>query len=234
MTGASPINPDKTLSGAMWRRGASRHQISNVRRTTWSWIEQETSTKRWTWLPLHHQVLLILFWMPIITGLYSEALSTIMLNTNSYNTKPFSPKQNSARLCSRDLNVPAEFSHLPSVIIVSFVDDETRISETHFVKCGGQFQLKKCIKYPKRYCTTVKATGRLKALFVQPLIGNGAVGVFSCLLLSRRHSMLWLATLLGATQGCISKHCYRECCEVSPSSLVVYHLLISSLPYSYR
>jgi uncharacterized membrane protein YjjP (DUF1212 family) len=42
---------------------------------------------------------------------------------------------------AKKLNVPAEFSHLPSVIIISFVDDETHTSETHFIKCGGRLQL---------------------------------------------------------------------------------------------
>jgi uncharacterized membrane protein YjjP (DUF1212 family) len=42
---------------------------------------------------------------------------------------------------ARILEVEAEFIHLPSVIIVSFNDEGTKTSETHFVKCGGRLSL---------------------------------------------------------------------------------------------
>jgi uncharacterized membrane protein YjjP (DUF1212 family) len=75
------------------------------------------------------------------------------------------------------LDVPAEFSHLPYVIIVSFVDDATHTSEIHFVKCGGQLQLGRLHEVHKMYKEVLhdstkakEATVRLKALLVQPPI----------------------------------------------------------------
>jgi uncharacterized membrane protein YjjP (DUF1212 family) len=78
---------------------------------------------------------------------------------------------------AKTLNVPAEFSHLPSVIIISFVDDETHTSETHFVKCGGRLQLGRLHEVHKIYKEVLhdsikakEATARLKELLVQPPI----------------------------------------------------------------
>ena len=78
---------------------------------------------------------------------------------------------------AKTLNVPAEFSHLPSVIIVSFVDDETHTSETHFVKHGGRLQLGRLHEVHEIYKEVLhdnikakEATCRLKALLAQDAI----------------------------------------------------------------
>lgn len=80
---------------------------------------------------------------------------------------------------AKTLNVPAEFSHLPSVIIISFVDDETHTSETHFIKHGGRLQLGRLHEVHKIYKEvlhdSIKAkegTSRLNALLSQDAIYN--------------------------------------------------------------
>src|ERR1700691_2846978 len=91
---------------------------------------------------------------------------------------------------AKTLNVPAEIIHLPSIIIISFVDDKTHTSETHFIKCSGRLQLG-CIQevheiYKEVFHDSIKATEAtvmLKELFMQDrfiLIGNGAGWRFSC------------------------------------------------------
>ncbi|KAJ3480877.1 hypothetical protein NLI96_g1367 [Meripilus lineatus] len=42
---------------------------------------------------------------------------------------------------ARILEVDSEFIHIPGVIICSFGDQDTKSSETHFVKCGGRLSL---------------------------------------------------------------------------------------------
>jgi uncharacterized membrane protein YjjP (DUF1212 family) len=78
---------------------------------------------------------------------------------------------------AKTLNVPAEFSHLPSVIIISFVDDETHTSETHFIKCGGRLQLGRLQEVHKIYKQVLhdsikakEATVMLKELLMQDAI----------------------------------------------------------------
>jgi uncharacterized membrane protein YjjP (DUF1212 family) len=78
---------------------------------------------------------------------------------------------------AQTLNVPAEFTHLPSVIIISFVDDETHTSETHFVKCGGRLQLGRLQEVHKIYREVLhdsikakEATAQLRALLVKKAI----------------------------------------------------------------
>ena len=44
---------------------------------------------------------------------------------------------------SRTLEIDAQFVHMPSIVICSFGDQETRTSETHFVKAGGRLMLGK-------------------------------------------------------------------------------------------
>lgn len=42
---------------------------------------------------------------------------------------------------ARILEVDAEFTHMPGLIIASFGDEETKTSQAHFVKCGGRLSL---------------------------------------------------------------------------------------------
>lgn len=42
---------------------------------------------------------------------------------------------------ARILEVDAELIHIPNVIICSFGDQDTKTTETHFVKCGGRLSL---------------------------------------------------------------------------------------------
>ncbi|KAF8592655.1 DUF1212-domain-containing protein [Ramaria rubella] len=44
---------------------------------------------------------------------------------------------------SRTLEVDAQFVHMPSIVICSFGDQDTKTSETHFVKAGGRLMLGK-------------------------------------------------------------------------------------------
>src|SRR5882724_125816 len=44
---------------------------------------------------------------------------------------------------SRTLEVDPQFVHMPSIVICSFGDQETRTSETHFVKASGRLMLGK-------------------------------------------------------------------------------------------
>lgn len=44
---------------------------------------------------------------------------------------------------SRTLEVDAQFVHMPSIVICSFGDQETKSSETHFVKASGRLMLGK-------------------------------------------------------------------------------------------
>jgi uncharacterized membrane protein YjjP (DUF1212 family) len=90
---------------------------------------------------------------------------------------------------AKTLNVPAEFGHFPSVIIISFVHDETHTCETHSIKCGGGLQEVHQI-YKEVLHDSIKAkeaTVMFKELFRQDaiyiLIGNGAGWRFSCPLL---------------------------------------------------
>jgi len=78
---------------------------------------------------------------------------------------------------AKTLNVPAEFGHLPSVIIICFVDDETHTSETHFVKYSGRLQLGRLHEVHKIYKEVLhdsikakEATCRLKVLLAQDAI----------------------------------------------------------------
>ena len=42
---------------------------------------------------------------------------------------------------ARILELEAEFIHVPGLIMCSFIDKETKSSETHFIKCGGRITL---------------------------------------------------------------------------------------------
>lgn len=42
---------------------------------------------------------------------------------------------------ARILEVDAEFTHMPGLIIASFGDEETKTSQMHFAKCGGRLSL---------------------------------------------------------------------------------------------
>ncbi|KDQ64647.1 hypothetical protein JAAARDRAFT_117808 [Jaapia argillacea MUCL 33604] len=72
---------------------------------------------------------------------------------------------------ARILEVDAEFIHIPGVIICSFGDQETKTSESHFIKCGGRIDLGRLQKVHQIYRTVLhdeisarKATGHLDKL----------------------------------------------------------------------
>ncbi len=74
------------------------------------------------------------------------------------------------------LEVDAQFVHLPSVIIASFGDHETRTSETHIVKAGAGLDLGKLHRVHNIYKTVVhdemdatEGTRRIHALLKAPL-----------------------------------------------------------------
>jgi uncharacterized membrane protein YjjP (DUF1212 family) len=78
---------------------------------------------------------------------------------------------------AKTLDVTAEFTHLPGIIIISFVDDETKTSETHFVKCSGGLQLGRLHEVHEIYKDVVQdaqsakiATQKLEALMDAPAI----------------------------------------------------------------
>ncbi|OCH94051.1 DUF1212-domain-containing protein [Obba rivulosa] len=80
---------------------------------------------------------------------------------------------------ARILEVDAEFIHIPGIIICSFGDQDTRTSETHFVKCAGRLSLGSLHEVHQIYRAVVhdeisakKATAQLNALLeAKPLYG---------------------------------------------------------------
>ncbi|KAH9947233.1 DUF1212-domain-containing protein [Amylocystis lapponica] len=80
---------------------------------------------------------------------------------------------------ARILEVDAEFIHIPGVIICSFGDQDTKTSETHFVKCAGRLSLGSLHNVHQIYRTVVhdeisakKATEQLNDLLdAKPLYG---------------------------------------------------------------
>lgn len=74
----------------------------------------------------------------------------------------------------------AEFIHIPGVIICSFGDQDTKTSETHFVKCAGRLSLGSLHAVHQIYRAVVhdeisanKATEELNALLdAKPLYGR--------------------------------------------------------------
>ncbi|KAI0921250.1 hypothetical protein AcW2_006282 [Taiwanofungus camphoratus] len=81
---------------------------------------------------------------------------------------------------ARILEVDAEFIHIPGVIICSFGDQETRTSETHFVKCSGRLALGSLHEVHQIYRSVVhdeisakKATVKLNELLdAKPIYGT--------------------------------------------------------------
>lgn len=72
---------------------------------------------------------------------------------------------------ARILEVDAEFTHMPGLIIASFGDEETKSSQMHFVKCGGKLSLGNLHELHQVYRKVVhdeisarKATDELQAL----------------------------------------------------------------------
>ena len=72
---------------------------------------------------------------------------------------------------ARILEVDAEFTHMPGLIIASFGDEETKTSQMHFVKCGGRLSLGNLHKLHQIYRAVVhdeisakKATDEIQAL----------------------------------------------------------------------
>lgn len=72
---------------------------------------------------------------------------------------------------ARILEVDAEFTHMPGVIIASFGDEETKTSQMHFVKCGGRLSLGNLHKLHQVYRAVVhdevsarKATDEIQVL----------------------------------------------------------------------
>lgn len=88
---------------------------------------------------------------------------------------------------ARILEVDAEFTHMPGLIIASFGDEETKTSQMHFAKCGGRLSLGNIHRLHSIYRAVVhdelsakKATEELdKMLAKGPMLG-----VFYRLLLS--------------------------------------------------
>ncbi|EMD40684.1 hypothetical protein CERSUDRAFT_44225 [Gelatoporia subvermispora B] len=80
---------------------------------------------------------------------------------------------------ARILEVDAEFIHIPGVIICSFGDQDTKTSETHFVKCAGRLSLGSLHEVHQIYRAVVhdeisakKATAQLNSLLeAKPLYG---------------------------------------------------------------
>ncbi|KAJ3535643.1 hypothetical protein NM688_g6950 [Phlebia brevispora] len=80
---------------------------------------------------------------------------------------------------ARILEVDAEFTHMPGLIIASFGDEETKTSQMHFVKCGGRLSLGNLHRLHQVYRTVVhdevsarKATDQIQALLDKgPLYG---------------------------------------------------------------
>lgn len=75
------------------------------------------------------------------------------------------------------LDVTAEFMHFPGILIISFVDDETRTTETHFVKCAGALQLGRLHEVHEIYKGVVHdiysakvGTQKLEALLAAPAV----------------------------------------------------------------
>ncbi|KAI0796615.1 hypothetical protein C8Q75DRAFT_802303 [Abortiporus biennis] len=78
---------------------------------------------------------------------------------------------------ARILEVDAEFIHIPGVIICSFGDQDTKTTETHFVKCGGRLSLGSLHNVHQIYRAVVhdeisarKATIRLEEILTAPPI----------------------------------------------------------------
>jgi uncharacterized membrane protein YjjP (DUF1212 family) len=72
---------------------------------------------------------------------------------------------------ARILEVDAEFTHMPGLIIASFGDEETKSSQMHFAKCGSHLSLGNLHKLHKIYRAVVhddmsarKATEMLEAM----------------------------------------------------------------------
>ncbi|KAF7789738.1 hypothetical protein EIP86_000684 [Pleurotus ostreatoroseus] len=72
---------------------------------------------------------------------------------------------------ARILEVDAEFTHMPGLIIASFGDEETKTSQMHFVKCGGKLSLGNLHELHQVYRTVVhdeisarKATDQIQVL----------------------------------------------------------------------
>ena len=72
---------------------------------------------------------------------------------------------------ARILEVDAEFTHMPGLIMASFGDEETKSSQMHFVKCSSRVSLVKLHKLHKIYRQVVhdelsagRATTMLEAM----------------------------------------------------------------------
>ncbi len=78
---------------------------------------------------------------------------------------------------ARILELEAEFVHVPGLIMYSFIDKETKSSETHFVKCGGRVTLGRLHEVHQIYRQVVhdeisarKASEKLDALLAAKAI----------------------------------------------------------------
>ena len=77
------------------------------------------------------------------------------------------------------LEIDAQFIHLPSIVIASFGDLDTRTSETHFIKASGGLDLGKLHRVHRIYRSVVhdeidaaEGTKQIKALLRAPSIYN--------------------------------------------------------------
>ncbi|KAI0788559.1 DUF1212-domain-containing protein [Abortiporus biennis] len=88
---------------------------------------------------------------------------------------------------ARILEIDGEFIHIPGVIICTFGDQDTKTSETHFVKCAGRLSLGNLHTVHQIYRAVVhdeisakKATEQLEELIVaKPLYGIALRAMFA-------------------------------------------------------
>ncbi|PSS34048.1 hypothetical protein PHLCEN_2v1952 [Hermanssonia centrifuga] len=93
---------------------------------------------------------------------------------------------------ARILEVDAEFTHMPGLIIASFGDEETKTSQMHFSKCGGRLSLGNLHKLHQIYRSVVhdEISARKATDDIQTLIDSGSV--------HRTYVRLILAFLIAA------------------------------------
>ena len=83
------------------------------------------------------------------------------------------------------LEINVAFVHLPNLIVVTFMDSDTRTSETHFVRAGGRVALTKLHKIHHVYREVLhdqigvtEGCERLKKIIQEPPLYNIAIRCF--------------------------------------------------------
>ena len=95
---------------------------------------------------------------------------------------------------ARILELKVEFIHIPGLIMCSFINEEEKTSETHFIRCNGRMALGRLHEVHQIYRSVVhdelsakRAGQQLDALLVaEPIYGS----VLQCFL------SFWIATLI--------------------------------------